>query len=150
MGDPEAVLAANDAFYRALEALDIRLMRRAWAQRPEDICTHPGWETLHGWPEIEASWTAIFANTGYMRFQASDVSVEVLGDVGRVTCVENIYSVIGNEAIHSRVASTNLFLRTRERESDAWKLVLHHGSPIASADDDDEDDEDASEDDAIN
>jgi hypothetical protein len=28
----------------------------------------------------------------------------------------------------ARVAATNLF----RREGDAWKLVLHHGSPIAS------------------
>lgn len=138
MGDREAVIAANEAFYRSLEALDIRAMRKIWAQRTDDICVHPGWEVLHGWHEIEASWTAIFANTGYMRFQASDVSVEVLGDVGRVTCVENIYSVIGSEAIHSRVASTNLFLREGER----WKLFLHHGSPIASVGDDEDEDGD--------
>ena len=125
----QAILAANDAFYRALEAMDIRAMRRVWAGRPTDVCVHPGWELLVGWADIEASWRAIFANTATMRFEITHISMEILGELARVSCVETIYTSPGRQGPASRVAATNLFLR--DPESGAWRMALHHGSPIA-------------------
>jgi ketosteroid isomerase-like protein len=129
MDDEPAILRAHKAFYAAFEAMDFDAMGRVWARRPTDTCIHPGWEVLTGWAEIRESWRAIFANTGFMRFEATDVQVDVVSDTGRVTCVENIFSVIDGHTIHSRVATTNLFVRTGE----GWRMVLHHGSPIASS-----------------
>lgn len=125
--DRAAVLEQNKAFYAAFEALDVEAMSRVWARRAQDVCIHPGWEILQGWHAIRESWRVIFANTDYMRFQPSDVQVEILGDVARVTCVENIFSVIEGHSLHSRVGCTHLFVRT----PDGWRLTLHHGSPIA-------------------
>ena len=125
--DDRAVRAALDAFYDAFQALDMAAMARVWAQRPQDVCVHPGWEILSGWPVIRESWRAIFANTGFVRFQATDVQVELLGDLARVTNVENLLTVAGQETAHSVIAATNLFLRTPH----GWKLTLHHGSPMA-------------------
>jgi ketosteroid isomerase-like protein len=129
MDDDDAVLAANKAFYDAFEALDLAAMSRVWAHRPTATCIHPGWEILSGWDEIRESWRAIFANTGYMRFKASNIRVHVVGNSAWVCCVENLFQVVEGHTIHSQVACTNLFLRTGE----GWKMVLHHGSPIASA-----------------
>lgn len=126
--DEAAVLAAADAFYTAFEALDMTAMAACWARRDDDVCIHPGWEILTGWREISASWRSIFANTGFMRFEASDLRVEVIGDVARVTCVERIFSVADTHTTHGAVAATSLFLRT----DDGWKMTLHHGSPIAA------------------
>ena len=123
------LLAANKSFYTAFEAMTMADMGQVWAKRPEDRCIHPGWETLNGWVEIRESWRAIFANTSFMRIELTDVSAELIRpDVGRVCCVENLFSVIEGQTIHSRVACTNLFLRL----DDGWKLILHQGSPIAS------------------
>jgi ketosteroid isomerase-like protein len=129
MDDRAALLQAHHRFYAAFEHMDLDAMSRVWARRPSDTCIHPGWEVLRGWVEIRESWRAIFANTGFMRFEATDVQIDVVGDIGRVTCVENIFSVIDGHTIHSRVACTNLFVRTGE----GWRMVLHHGSPIASS-----------------
>ena len=76
----DAVAAANERFYQAFEALDLDKMSAVWARRLDDVCIHPGWEILEGWPAIRESWAAIFANTSYMRFEPSDVEVEVFGE----------------------------------------------------------------------
>ena len=129
MSDDAAVLAANKAFYDAFEALDLAAMSRVWAHRPTAVCVHPGWEILTGWAAVRESWRAIFAGTGYMRFEASDLTIDVIENVARVTCVENLFQVVEGHTIHSQVAATNLFVRTGE----GWKLLVHHGSPIAAA-----------------
>ena len=129
MDNKHAVLELNQRFYRAFEALSLEMMGDVWAHRDSDVCIHPGWEMLRGWEEIRESWRVIFANTGYMRFEASELTLEITGEVACLSCVENIFSVVGDMTIHSRVACTNLFHLTEK----GWRMVLHHGSPIASA-----------------
>ncbi|MFT5682895.1 MAG: hypothetical protein ACI8RZ_003819 [Myxococcota bacterium] len=124
----DTLLTANQDFYTAFESMTYSQMATVWAQRPEDCCTHPGWDTLRGWREIRESWRAIFAGTEFVRIEVTKVSAEIQGTVGRVVCVENLLSVVDRQAVHSQVACTNLFLLTDE----GWKLTLHHGSPIAS------------------
>ena len=124
-----ALIRANEVFYEAFEALDLDRMKDVWSCGERDVCIHPGWEMLIGWSEIRDSWRAIFANTGYMRFRASDVKIRLSDEFGWVSCIENIFSVIDGHTIHSRVACTNLFLQADGR----WQMILHHGSPIASA-----------------
>ena len=130
MDDKQAVLRANEDFYTALETLDPEVMKAVWAQRPTDICVHPGWDILRGPEVIHESWTAIFANTGYMRFEPSDIDLEISGDMARVSCIENIFTVVEGHTIHSRVACINLFRRCDEFDGE-WKMTVHHASPIA-------------------
>ena len=68
MTDAEAVLAANDAFYRAFESLDIDRMRAVWLNGASISCIHPGWGALVGWPAVMESWEQIFAGTLHMEF----------------------------------------------------------------------------------
>jgi hypothetical protein len=124
----EKLLDANLSLYTAFESLTMSEMSRVWAQRPEDRCIHPGWDILSGWREIRESWRAIFASTEFVRVEVTEVSAEIIGSVGRVVCVESLLSVIDGQAVHSRVAATNLFIQTDA----GWRLTLHHGSPIAS------------------
>lgn len=126
--DKAAVLATVHAFYSAFEALDLGAMSRVWLRTEADTCVHPGWEVLHTWPAIRESWRAIFANTGYMRFQATELHVHIDGDTAWVTGVENILSISGVHTAHSQVAATKVLRRT----DDGWRITLHHGSPIAT------------------
>ncbi len=126
--DETAVVAANQAFYDAFSALDLDRMEAVWSARPSDVCIHPGWDIHRGWLTIKESWRAIFAGTGYMRFEVTEAAVQIQGDVAQVTCIENIYAVNGPVTHHSKVACTNLFARLEG----AWRLTLHHGSPIAT------------------
>jgi len=129
MDDEAQVLALNASFYDAFEALDHDAMAACWSRRPSDTCVHPGWAPLHGWSSIRQSWRTIFANTAYMRVRPVDVSVRLDDDLAVLTCVEELYSVAESVTVQGAVACTHVF----ERVDGRWRLVLHHGSPIAAS-----------------
>ncbi|HEX6836851.1 MAG TPA: nuclear transport factor 2 family protein [Polyangia bacterium] len=121
-----AVRAANLAFYRAFEALDLAAMERLWAQDDSVSCLHPGWPLCAGWAEVRASWATIFANTGSMRFELAGERIDVREGLAWVVCVERIRSTgPGGDAMVGAVIATNVF----RSDGGAWKLVHHHGSP---------------------
>ena len=128
MSDNARILEANQAFYKALEALDLDAMAACWAQRPTDVCIHPGWEILVGWSAIAQSWKAIFSGAGVMSFDIGNLHIERLGEVARVTCVETIFAVLAVGLTQSTVAATNLFLETDE----GWRMIHHHGSVLSN------------------
>lgn len=128
MDDEVQILALNDAFYAAFEALEYADMAACWSQRSTDTCVHPGWAPLHGWPNVRDAWRTIFANTNYMRVRPADVRVHVHGDVAVLTCVEQLFSVADVVTVQGAVACTHVF----ERVDGTWKIVLHHGSPVAA------------------
>jgi ketosteroid isomerase-like protein len=61
-----------------------------------------------------------------MKFELTEVMVQVAGDMAWVICVENITSQQADESQHARVLATNLF----ERIGDEWLMIHHHGSPV--------------------
>jgi len=119
------VQRANERFYRAFESLDITKMAAVWVQAERAKCVHPGWDMLSGWEAIRQSWEAIFANTDYMRFVITDVSVHLYGGIAWVTCVENLSDAPGTLQM-VRILATNVYEHTGE----AWRVVHHHASPI--------------------
>ncbi len=127
MDDRTAVLAANARFYKAFERRDLRAMGDCWSGTAGDACIHPGWEPLYGNTAVMEAWANIFATGVPMRFVVADVVVQLLGDIARVHNVENISLSDDGEAV-GRVAVTHIFIRRPE----GWRLVLHHGSPIAA------------------
>ena len=126
--DALAVAGANAAFYAAFEARDLDAMAEVWERSTRATCTHPGWPTLHGWVQVLGSWEAIFRNTPWIQFVLTDEVVEVEGDTAWVTITENI---LQGESVHaSSAAALNLFVR--RPGGDGWRMVVHHGSPLAS------------------
>jgi ketosteroid isomerase-like protein len=133
--DAADVAEANLAFYGAFEARDLAAMGDVWERSNRVAVTHPGWPTLRGFEKVLSSWRAIFANTPYIQFFLTDENVTVDGDVAWVTLYENILQEVpgsGDEGQSaelgdSRVAATNVFCRTAGR----WRMVVHHGSPVA-------------------
>ncbi|TLY45061.1 MAG: DUF4440 domain-containing protein, partial [Nitrospirae bacterium] len=88
----EEVARANGEFYEAFESLDIMRMDRVWAQQEYVTCVHPGWTLRVGWPAVRDSWVLIFNNTFSMKFNLTEIQIQVAGDVGWVICTENITS----------------------------------------------------------
>ena len=93
-------------------------MSAVWVQTERAKCVHPGWSLLEGWETIARSWAAIFANTSYMRFVITDVSVHFYGHVAWVTCVENLSDAPGSTRV-SRILATNVY----EELDDDWRIV---------------------------
>ncbi|MEW2081981.1 MULTISPECIES: nuclear transport factor 2 family protein [unclassified Streptomyces] len=141
--DVELVEEANTTFYETMERGDFEELSGLWLE--DDIsCIHPGWPVLSGRGEVLRSYALIMANTEYIQFFLTDVTVSLAGDTALVTCTENILS--GGPAEESGalgplvgqlVVATNVFRRT----SDGWKIWSHHGSPVLTESDDEEDDE---------
>ena len=126
MDERQAVTAANEAFYRAFETLEIEEMEKVWLRASYIKCVHPGWPLLRGWGPVMTSWERIFANTFGMRFRLNDVHVEVSGSLGWVVLIEDL-EARGYEGVsRSEILTTNLF----EKRDGQWFIVHHHASPI--------------------
>jgi ketosteroid isomerase-like protein len=126
MDETQAVLAANAAFYRAFETLEINEMERVWLRSSHIKCIHPGWPLLCGWGPIMASWERIFTNTFAMRFTLTDVRIEVSGALAWVVLIENLESQGYDGSSRAEILTTNLF----EKRDGQWFIVHHHASPI--------------------
>jgi ketosteroid isomerase-like protein len=122
----EEVREANARFYRAFERLDLDEMDEVWAHGEHVRCVHPGWPLLSGWLAVRDSWRAIFDNTEEMRFTISDVTVVASGELGWVTCTENILSEVRGRIAVTAILATNLF----ERQPEGWRLIHHHASHV--------------------
>lgn len=134
MDDTSAVLAANAAFYAAFEARDLDAMSDVWERSDRACVVHPGWPAQHGWARIITTWDAIFNNPDPMHCIVLDERVEVIGHAAVVTCEEQILQGLGTDAgdelASARVAATNVFVR----DGDAWKMILHQGTPVYAVD----------------
>lgn len=114
----ERVLAANEAFYAALNARDREAMASLWSSRHPVYCIHPNWNVLAGREAVLESWFAIMANPDQARVLSGAEQVHVLGEVAYVVCRELVEGV--------PLAATNVFAL----EDGRWLLVHHHASPI--------------------
>jgi ketosteroid isomerase-like protein len=68
-----------------------------------------------------------------MRFTLSDVRSTTRGDLGWVTCTENIFSEVRGRLAVTSVLATNLF----ERGPQGWRMIHHHASHVLGAAPDD-------------
>ena len=115
--DHDAVLFANEAFYRAFATRDLAAMGEVWARHCPVACIHPGWEPLLGREEVMRSWERILGNPESPAISCRDAHATVFGDSALVVCFE---AVPGGFLIAS-----NLFVRLGA----VWKLVHHQAGP---------------------
>jgi ketosteroid isomerase-like protein len=101
-------------------------MDEVWAHLEYVTCMHPGWTLRSDWPNVRDSWVLIFNNTFSMKFELTEVMVQVAGDMAWVICIENITTQQSDEPQQARVLATNLF----ERIGDEWLMIHHHGSAV--------------------
>lgn len=124
--DKQAVEAANQAFYHALESQEIERLDELWAHESWARCVHPGWDLIAGWQRVRESWVRIFEGGQKMRVSPTDVTVQIEGSLAWVTCTENITVFDSASFDTAQVAATNLFIHRNGR----WLLIHHHASAI--------------------
>ena len=120
MSDASEILAANAAYYRAFAGGDFAAMSRIWAEEGVS-CVHPGWPALIGRGAILESYRGILHGMNRVRIAHRDDTAIVMGDDGRVLCVEIVEG--------AALAATNCYRRV----DGAWRMVHHQASPIAAA-----------------
>ena len=115
---------AERAFYDAFQRADLDGMMNVWADEDAIICIHPMGPRLDGRAAIAKSWQQIFAGSTPMRFELSEVSCAVNGNLA-VHCVyENIDhgAQLGERSV---VLATNIYKSTDR----GWRMLAHHASP---------------------
>ena len=117
--EQDAVLFANEAFYRAFAARDVAAMEDIWARNCPVACIHPGWGPLFGREAVIESWHGILENPESPPVVCHDAKAFVYGNTAFVTCFE----ALGGGFL----IATNVFVR----EDGAWKMVHHHASGMA-------------------
>lgn len=126
MTDRQALLDANESFYRAFEKRDLDAMTKIWSQGTASLCIHPGRQAIEGWQQIRASWEKIFKATHYLEIDLDIVRVEVYENFGYIVAIENLLQINGGRKLKAQSMATNLF----EYLGGSWYLIHHHGSPI--------------------
>lgn len=117
--DEAAVIAANEAFYRAFAAKDYTAMDALWARACPVASVHPLGELVLGREWVMETWGLIFEDPNQPRVVMGDARAAMMGtDAAYVTCRE----FAGGGAL----VSTNLYVR----EGGEWRIAHHHSSPI--------------------
>ena len=129
MDDLESLSRANLTFYEAFQTLELEKMDAVWAETEDVTVVHPGWALINGRSAVMESWRRIFENPSMMQFAVTGAELRVDGDVGWVTCTENITSLFDGRVGESKVQATNVYVRRGAR----WLMVHHHGSPVMRA-----------------
>jgi ketosteroid isomerase-like protein len=119
----DAVLFANEAFYRAFADRDFAAMDALWAREAAVACIHPGWAPLVGRSEVMSSWRGILSNPQSPAIACRRPEVFMQGTSAFVVCYETFD---GNFLI-----ATNLF----QREAGGWKLIHHQSGPVPAPED---------------
>ena len=122
ISDEEAVLAVNEAFYRAFATHDVAAMDALWSSETPVACIHPGWNALHGREAVLESWTAILTAPGSPQIRFEEPRAFVLGPSAYVICRE----VLAQQVL---LIATNVFAR----EQGGWRMVHHHAGPAGQA-----------------
>jgi len=117
----EAVLFANEAFYRAFADRDMAAMDAVWSARFDVACLHPGWQPLFGRAAVMESWSNILGNPQSPKIRPREPHVQLLGETAVVVCYEEIDG--------SFLLASNVYVH----EGQIWKMVLHQGGATAGA-----------------
>jgi len=114
-----ALQFANDSFYDAFAAADLKAMEAVWADLPTVYCCHPGWPPLTSHAEVMASWRDILADAGPIPVTCTAPRPHLFGEVGVVCCYERF--------ANQHLVATNLFIRAGGQ----WRMFHHHAGPLA-------------------
>ena len=115
------VLAANEAFYRAMRAGDFAAMDRLWARARTVTCTHPDWRMLVGRRAVMQSWRLILVEHAPPEIWPVEPHAIVTGSTAMVLCAERVDGV--------EMVAANTFVR----EAGRWRMMNHQSAHAESA-----------------
>jgi ketosteroid isomerase-like protein len=119
MDEREAVLFANEAFYRAFADRDLAALAELWSRRHSVACIHPGWPPLFGRADVLQSWQAILSNPNAPAVLCRQARAMAYGDAAVVVCYEEINGRF--------LIASNAFVR----ENRIWRMIHHQAGPTS-------------------
>jgi ketosteroid isomerase-like protein len=114
----EAVLGANQIFYKAFNNKDFESMENLWSSNKDIAVIHPGWPPVLGQESVLSSWKGIFEGGMSPAVNCANISANILGNTAIVICTELLEE--------GELVATNIFVL----EEDAWKMVHHQSGPL--------------------
>ncbi len=120
MSESESLLFANEFFYRAFAARDMKGLDEIWANVPTISCTHPGWSPVVGRVAVLESFRAILQGAGPPDVRCLAPKAFLLKECAYVLCHE----ALGGHYL----TATNIFIR----DGRLWRLHHHQAGPAGS------------------
>lgn len=122
----EAVLAANDGFYAALNTMftgDAGPMLAVWSHEDDVTYMGPTGDYDRGWDAVQENWEAQAALKLGGRVEPADISVIRGEDVAVISNYEEGENTNADgEVVKVKLRGTNIY----RKEDGAWKMVGHH------------------------
>ena len=120
--------AAEEAFYRAMQKGDLKLMMAVWDEDDNVSCVHPGGKRLQGREAVRASFEQILGASPGMQFRLSDISQYYDQNLAVHVLHENIR--LGKDShFQPPVVATNIYRLT----DNGWRMIMHHASQTRAA-----------------
>jgi len=128
--DRDAVKAANQAFYKALSARDLKAMEGLWANKPYVVNIGPRNNTISlGYADaVTKYWPAPFDQFSKISVSSSVAQLQSDGKIAWVIGTEtaSLQPKGGGEPITFETFVTNTF----EKQGKRWLMTSHHAQPI--------------------
>ena len=121
----DALLAANAAFYRALEGFDLEAMERCGCTTAGCAASTPAATPSSAGPPSAPPSRRSSPVEGWVRVTPTAIDVMVVGEIGVVACVENLTAKSDGEVGVQAAQATNIFRNT----GSGWRMMHHHASP---------------------
>ena len=130
--DLDAIKAANQAFYAALSARDVKAMEGVWANKPYVVNIGPRSKTIAvGYADAVAKyWPGAFDTFSQITASSSSIAqVQTDGKLAWVIGIEtaSLQPKTGGDPLKFDAFSTNIF----EKDGTRWLMISHHAQIIA-------------------
>jgi len=123
------VLAANDAFDKAISARDVPAMEKLWVNAPYVVVIHPSSTApVVGWESVKKTFVDQAARYTEFKVVLTEPKVHVLSPTSAyVTGIETFEAKRTNGEAAAFSANT---INVYEKRGDQWQLVTHQATPI--------------------
>ena len=129
----DTAIAAEKAFYCALEAGDFTAMMTVWEPVSTVVCIHPLGLCLLGINQVRASWQAILRNNTRLEvvcepIQRLDEPAIAIHSVYEHITLAYAAKLEPGVATQQTMLATNIY----RFNTLGWRMILHHSSPPPS------------------
>jgi ketosteroid isomerase-like protein len=127
--DENNVLAANDAFDKAISARDVPAMEKLWVNAPYVVVIHPSSTApVVGWESVKKTFVDQPARYAEFKVVLTEPKVHVLSPTSAyVTGIESFEAKRTKREMATFSANT---INVYEKRGDQWLLVTHQATPI--------------------